>query len=299
MRVWVLARESNFDSYENQRFLSVAKENNIDLSMVSAESFDLIVTKGGKKSVLYKGEGINLPDFLLPRRGSSSTYFTLAVIRHLEKLDIFSINSSQSIETAKDKLATMQMLAAKNIPIPKTLLARFPLNLDMVEKELSFPVILKTVSGSKGKGVLLCENRAQLEDVGDLMEISKDPKVNVILQEFVSTSRGRDIRVIVVGGRPIGAMLRTARDGRIKANVHAGGSVSRLDLNPEIEWLAVESAKTLGLDIAGVDLLFDEGSYKVAEVNSSPGFSGFEQATVINVPQEIFNYLKIRSGGSI
>jgi gamma-F420-2:alpha-L-glutamate ligase len=299
MKIWILAREGNFNSYENMRFKEVAEKSGIDLSFVAPTNFDLIVTKGGSKSILYQGNTMDLPDCLIPRRGSSSTYFTLAVIRHMERLGIPVVNSGQSIEAAKDKLATMQILAAHNIPIPKTMLAKFPLDLANVEREFSLPIILKTVSGSKGKGVFLCENRTQLEDLSDLMEISKDSKVNVILQEFISSSRGRDIRVIVIGGRPIGAMLRTASEGRVKANVHAGGSVSMFPMNREIEKLSVECADLLGLEIAGVDILFDGDSYMVAEVNSSPGFEGFEKATGINVAEKVYGYIAEKLGRTV
>ncbi len=291
MKVWILAKEGNYGSYENKRFMEVAESHGIEATMVAPRNFDLIVTKGGRRSILYNGAVLDLPDCLIPRRGSSSTYFTLAVIRHLENLGIPVLNSSHSTETAKDKLATMQILSANNIPIPKTMLARFPLDTGMVEKEFTFPVIVKTVSGSKGKGVLLCENVAQLEDLAGLMEISKDSNVNVILQEFVSSSRGRDIRVITLGGKPVGAMLRTAKEGRLKANVHSGGSVSKFEMNPELENLAVKCSKLLGLELAGVDVLFDGDDYKVSEVNSSPGFEGFETATGINVAEKIYEHI--------
>ncbi|ADC66301.1 alpha-L-glutamate ligase, RimK family [Ferroglobus placidus DSM 10642] len=295
MRVWILAKEKNFKSYENRRFQEEAEKMGIELQLVAPEEFDIIVTREGR-SLFFNGSPSDLPDCLIPRMGAGTTYFALAVIRHLEKLGVFVLNSSQSIEAAKDKLATLQILAANNIPIPKTMLAKFPLNVDIVEKEFNYPLIVKTVSGSHGKGVFLCENRAQLEDLLGLLEISKDPKVNLIIQEFVSSSKGRDIRVFVVGGRAIGAMLRKAKGEKFKANFSSGGEVSPFNLNPAVEWLAVESAKLLGLDIAGVDVLFNGDSYMVCEVNSSPGFEGFEKATGINVPKVIFDYVRVRLG---
>jgi len=239
---------------------------------------------------------VDLPDILIPRMGANTSYFSLAIIRHMERLGVFMMNSSQSIETAKDKLAAMQVLAANNLPIPKTMLAKFPVNIEVVDKEFSYPLIVKTVSGVAGKGVFLCENRSQFEDLIHLMEISRDSKVNVIIQEFISSSRGKDIRVFVVGGRPIAAMLRIAKDGKFKANYSAGGDVAPFELNPEVEWLAVESARLVNLEIAGVDILFDGNYYKVCEVNSSPGFHGLEKATGLNIPGEIFNYPRIRIG---
>lgn len=296
MRVWILAKKENFNSYENRRFQEEAENMGIDLQLVAPEDFDIIVTKEGKRSILLNGDPIDLPHCLIPRMGAGTTYFALAVIRHFERLGVFVLNSSQSIETAKDKLATLQILATNNIPIPKTMLAKFPLRIDIVEKEFSYPLIVKTVSGSHGKGVFLCENRAKLEDLVGLLEVSKDPKVNLIIQEFVSSSKGKDIRVLVIGGRAIGAMLRIAREGKFKANFSSGGEVAPFDLNPAVEWLAVESARLLGLDIAGVDILFNGDNYMVCEVNSSPGFEGFEKATGINVPKAIFDYIRVRLG---
>jgi len=299
MKAWILAKKENFNSYENRRFHKEAEQMGIELQIVGPEEFDIIVTKEGRKSILHHSSPVDLPDCLIPRMGAGTTYFALAMIRHLERLGLFVLNSSQSIENAKNKLTTLQILATNNVPIPKTMLAKFPLNVDIVEREFTYPLIVKTVSGSYGKGVFLCENRDQMKDLADLIEVSKDPKVNVIIQEFVLFSNGKDIRVFVVGRRHIGAMVRIAREGKLKANFSAGGTVEPFDLNPAVEWLAVESAKLVGLDIAGIDILFDGDSYKVCEVNSSPGFEGFEKATGLNVPQEIYHYIQVRLGGSL
>jgi len=299
MKAWVLAKKENFNSYENRRFHKEAEQMGIELQIVGPEEFDIVVTKEGRKSILRNSSPVDLPDCLIPRMGAGTTYFALAMIRHLQRLGLFVLNSGQSIENAQDKLATLQILATNNIPIPKTMLAKFPLNVDIVEREFTYPLIVKTVSGSYGKGVFFCEHRDQLEDLADLIEVSKDQRVNVIIQEFVLFSNGKDIRVFVVGGRHIGAMVRIAREGKLKTNFSAGGTVASFDLNPAMERLAVESAKLVGLDIAGIDILFDGDSYRVCEVNSSPGFEGFEKATGLNVPQEIYHYIQVRLGGSL
>lgn len=294
MKIWILTKNSK--SYENTRFKEEGEKGGIEVQFLASQDFDIIVTKEGRKSILYKGDYINLPDSFIPRRGASTNYFDLAVIRHLEKMNVFVVNSSQSIEIAKDKLQSLQILSANKIPIPKTILAKLPLNIDFIEKEFSYPLIIKTISGSEGKGVFLCENRNNLEDFINFVEVSKDPKVNIIIQEFIKTSKGKDIRVFVVGGRPIGAIMRVAKEGKIKANFSSGGSVHPFELNPEVDWLAVESSRILGLDITGIDILFDKGNYVVSEVNSSPGFRGFEKATGINIPNEIYHYIRVRLG---
>jgi len=294
-KIWILEKKTDFKSYTSNRFKEVAKKMNIDLKLIAPDDIDLIVTKEDKRSIIYKGNVINLPDFLIPRIGTI-TYYALAIIRQLERFGVFVLNSSQSMEISKDKLSTLQLLSTKNIPVPKTMLARFPFDISMVEKEFSYPIIVKTVVGSRGMGVFCVENRNKLKDLINLLEISKDPKTNLILQEFISTSRGKDIRVIIIGGRAIGAMLRKSSDGSFKANYSSGGLVENYEINPTIEWLAVESAKIVGLDIAGVDILFDKYSYKVCEINSYLGFEGFEKATKINLQEEIFKYIILRLG---
>jgi len=299
MKIWILTKNTNTESYGTRRLVEEARKMQIEIEIVFPESFEIIVTKEGRKSVLLNGQYVTLPDCLIPRMGAGTTYLALAIIRHLEKLGVFVLNSNLSIETAKDKLASLQILSSNNLPIPKTMLAKFPLNIEVLQKEFSFPLVLKTVSGSEGRGVFLCKNKSQMEDMAVFMEQSKDPRVNVILQEFVATSKGKDIRVIVIGGRPIGAMLRSARRGKFKANFSAGGKVASFELNPQLDWLAAESARMIGLDVAGVDVLFDGDSYKICEVNSSPGFQGFERATGHNVAADIINYVRLRLLGTL
>jgi len=296
MHIWLLAKRENFENYENVRFRQVAERMGIRLTLVAPDDCEILATHGGRKSILLCGEEITeFPDCVIPRTGSGTTYFTSAVIRQFEHLGVHVLNGSRSIEIAKDKLATVQTLAMNALPIPNTILAKFPLDLDLIEKQFSYPVLIKKISGSEGKGIVLCENRAQLRDIAELIKTS----ANVIIQECIVDSLGRDVRVFVVGGRVIGSMLRTANEGTFKANYSTGGNVQRFETTPEAEWLALESARLVGLDIAGVDLLFDGGGFRICEVNSAPYFEGFEEATDIDVPQEIFDFIRVRLEGTL
>jgi len=294
---WILYRpfkeRVKQDSYENLRFLEVAKENDIDLRILYPEQLDLIVTKDGENSIFLDGKSVKLPDFVIPRMGSHTTYFSLAVLRHLEELGVHIVNSPQSIEIVKDKLYTQQILATNNLPVPNTMLARFPVNADLVEKHIGFPAVIKTIHGSQGSGVYLSKDKESFRDLMQLIN-STNTNMNIIIQELIRDSFGRDLRVFVIGGRAIGCMERTAGEGTFKANFSQGGKVQSYELTSEIKWLATESAKILGLDVAGIDLLFAGNHYMICEANSAPGFEGFEQATGINVAQEIFDYIKIR-----
>lgn len=299
MQGWIIYRETETDlkpeNYEIQCFLDVAKEQNITLRVIKPEQFDIIVTREDRKSIFVDGSPVPLPDFVLPRMGAGTSYFALSILRHLEKLGVPCINSSLGIETVKDKLFTHQILAEKNLPVPKTMLMKLPVDSELVEKQIGFPVVIKAISGSQGKGVFLAEKKSQLTDLIQLIELT-NPKFNLILQEFVKSSFGRDLRVFVIGGRVIGCMERTAADTGFKANFSAGGKVTRYEVTPEIEWLATEATRILGLDIAGVDLLFDENHFKICEVNSSPGFEGLQSCCNVNIPQEIYHYIRIRFG---
>ena len=301
MKVWILLDKPNekFHQFENQSFVNEAQKLEIDCDMVYASDFEIIVNREDDKSVIYQDQRVALPDVVIPRTGSKTTYFTLAVLRHLERLGVWVLNPAESIEKAKDKLSTFQILASHNIPIPKTILAKYPVDPQIIEKELKYPFVLKKVSGSSGKGVLLVKKHQQLEDILGLVE-EENSKMNLIFQEFISHAVGQDLRVLVIGGRAIGAMKRTGKKGDFKANYSAGGSTELFPLTPEIEWLAVESAKVLNLEIAGVDLLFsDNDSFFICEVNANPGFEGFQSATGINIPQEIFGFVQLKSNISL
>ena len=280
-------------SYASKRIKEVAKETGIRFRIVDPTDCEVIASRDSVGSIYIKQKKIKtLPDCVLARVGSASTYFTATVLRHLEKLGVYTLNNSDSIRIARDKLATIQMLASNNIPIPKTILAKLPLNIDLIKNEIGFPLLIKKVTASLGKGIVLCKKQRELEDIADVLDENQD----FIIQQFIKESSGQDIRVLVVGGKPLDAILRKGKRGSFKANHAQGGTVQPIELTPEMEWLAIESANLLGLEIAGVDLLFEGGSYCVCEVNSVPGFEGFEQVTGIDVPKAIFDYIRVRIG---
>lgn len=299
MKGWIIYRDDATqlrpEAYEIHRLIEEAKKEGIDLEVFKPEQFDLIITREDEKSILVNSEKRELPDFVIPRMGAGTTYFTLAIIRHMEKLGIHIVNSSNSIETVKDKLYSHQILAENNLPVPKTMLVKFPVNINLVDANLGFPVVVKTLSGSQGSGVFLAENKSTLDDLMQLIEATNKSS-NIILQEFIKASKGIDLRVFTLGGRAIACFKRTNKEGGFKANFSAGGEVEQFEITPEIEWLATQTSNILNLDMAGIDLLFDEDHFKICEANSSPGFEGLEKSCGLNIPKDIFHYLRIRLG---
>jgi gamma-F420-2:alpha-L-glutamate ligase len=299
MKGWIIykddATQLKPEAYEIHRLVEEAKKDNIELEVFKPEQFDLIVTQDDEKSILVDSQKRELPNFVIPRMGAGTTYFTLAVLRQMERLGIHIVNSSESIETVKDKLYSQQILAQNNLPVPKTMLVKFPINVELVEQNLGFPVVVKTLSGSQGSGVFLAENRQTFEDLMQLIEAT-NKTANIILQEFIKESKGIDLRVFTLGGRAIACFKRINKSGGFKANFSSGGEVEPYEITPEIEWLATQTSNILNLDMAGIDLLFDKDHFKICEANSSPGFEGLEKSNNMNIPKEIFHYLRIRLG---
>jgi len=290
----MLANRKTKEMYERDRFIEEADKSGFDFNVVYADEIDLLVSRDDRKSIRYQNDIVPLPEVVLARTGSATGHFNLSVLRQFERLNVPTLPNSDAIIASKDKMYANQILAQAGLPIPKTMLTRFPSDSELVEKQVGFPCVVKVVTGSHGAGVYLCENKKQFEDLAELIS-ALDFKNSMIVQEYVQHSEGRDLRVIVVGGRVVGAMLRQSTDGSFKANISRGGQGLPYELTDEIEMISIQVAKVLNLDIAGVDLLFHQDGYRICEANSSPGFRGFEQALGVNIPRKIFEYAKLRS----
>ena len=292
---WILYKNDIEESYETQRLIEEFEKQDLKVRVVHPDDVDIFVDRDDRKSILVSGKARALPGFVIPRTGSGTTYFIKAILRHLERMNVVMINGSDSIDGVKDKLYTQQILGQSNLPVPKTLLVKHPINVDWVEKNIGFPVIIKTLSGSFGAGVFLAENKRQFKDLIKLAEITSK-SYNIIVQEFIKESFGRDIRAFVLNGKVIGCMMRQATDDDFRANITRGGEGIPYQIDEEIEWLGGECARLLGLDIAGVDLLFHNGGYVICEVNSSPGFEGMDSYTKTNIAEQIVHYIRLRLG---
>ena len=293
---WIIHKQELGENFEVERLVEEFKKQSVDIRVVNPQDVDIFVDRDDRKSIIVSGQQRKLPDFVMPRTGSGTTYFIKAIIRHMERLGVVMINGSESIDAVKDKLYSQQILGQSNLPVPKTMLVRHPINLELIEKNLSYPIIVKTLSGSYGAGVFLVEDRKQFRQLMKMAELTK-PSYNIIVQEFIQDSYGKDLRVLVVNGKVVGCMMRQAVDGDFRANLTRGGEAIPYQIDENIEWLGGECARLLHLDIAGVDLLFNNGSYTICEVNSAPGFEGMEKYTNKNIAIEMVNYVVKKIGG--
>lgn len=300
MRGWLLFHNALDDaapeSWEIGRFLEAGRRRGFDLEVVRPRSFDLIVANESDWRAEYDGARLPRPDFIIPRTGSETSYFTLAVLRHFERQGVTLINGSDAVEACADKLQTLQRLSASGLPIPKTILAKFPVDVDLIERELGFPVVVKTLRSTRGAGVMLCRDRSQFDDLAQLLGDS-NPSSDFIFQQYVASSHGRDVRLLVIDGQVVAAMERRATNGGFKSNISLGGVGECISPPGAMVDLAVKATSALGLDIAGIDILFDaDDGYRICEANSSPGFAGLEKACDISVPDLVLDRIERRFG---
>lgn len=297
MRGWLLFDNEVADGIpeapEIRRFIEAGRRRDIKLEALRPREFELIVTtERGWKAEYARGK-LAQPDFIIPRTGSETSYFTLAVIRQFERMGVPLINGADAVEACADKLQQLQLLSAQGMPIPKTILAKFPVDIDVIERELGFPVVVKKLRSTRGAGVVLCQDRDQFNDLASLLG-DAGHQYDFIFQQYIATSHGRDVRLLVIGDRVAAAMERRSPTSNFKSNISLGGVGQCIDPPPEMSKLAVDAAQALKLDIAGIDILFDEKGYRICEANSSPGFVGLEKACPVSVPDLVFDYVATR-----
>ncbi len=297
MRGWLFfnnpVEEHVPEAHEIGRFVEAGHERGVRLDVLRPRDFELIVATESGWRAEYAGGKLPRPDFIIPRTGSETSYFTLAVLRQFERMGVVMINGPEAVESCADKLQTLQLLSASGLPIPRTILAKFPVDVDVIERELGFPVVVKTLRSTRGAGVVLCQDREQFDSLASLLG-DANPSADFIFQKYIRSSHGRDVRLFVIGDKVAAAMERRSRNGGFKSNISLGGVGTPIDPPPEMAELALKAAKALRLDIAGIDILFDENGYRICEANSSPGFEGLEKVCRISVPDKVLDFVAAR-----
>ena len=241
-------------------------------------------------SIHYQGNELKDYDAVIPRIGASITFYGTAVLRQFEMMGTFPVNESVAISRSRDKLRSMQLMSRKGIGLPVTGFAHSPDDIpDLISMVGGAPLVIKLLEGTQGIGVVLAETRKAAESV---IEAFMGLKANIMVQEFIKEAGGADIRCFVVGDRVVAAMKRQAAEGEFRSNLHRGGSASLIKITPDERATAVRAARTMGLNVAGVDILRSNHGPVVMEVNSSPGIQGIEEATGIDVASKIMLFIE-------
>jgi len=244
----------------------------------------------GKPSIHYKGQDIGEIDAIVPRIGSSVTFYGSAIVRQFEVMGVISANPSQAITRSRDKLRCMQILSGAGLGLPITGFARTASDVDdLINMVGGAPLVIKLLEGTQGIGVVLAETKKAASSV---IEAFYGLGNNILIQEYIKEAKGTDIRAFVVDGKVVGAMKRTAKEGEFRSNLHRGGTAEVIKLTRKEKETAIAAARAMGLTVAGVDMLPSSRGPLILEVNSSPGLEGIEQATGKDIAGEIIKYIE-------
>lgn len=238
----------------------------------------------------YKGKVLEGFDAIIPRIGASVTFYGTAVVRQFEAMDVYTVNGSDAIGRARDKLRSMQLLSQQGLGLPTTVCADSPDDTDDLVAILGAPPhVIKLIEGTQGQGVVLAET---ISASISLAEAFREVRAHFLMQEFIREAKGADLRALVVGGKVVATMMRQARDGEFRSNLHRGGTAMKVKLTREERKTAIRAAATMGLGVAGVDLMRSDRGPLVLEVNSSPGLEGIERASGIDVAGAIIEHIE-------
>lgn len=288
MRIAILA--TNPALYSHKRLRDAGEDAGHEIQVVNP-LYCYMNVAASCPQIHYRG-GEPLPHFdaVIPRIGASNTFYGTAVLRHLETMGIYTLNESIAIARSRDKFRALQLLARKGIPMPLTSFAQSPDNTaDLIRMVGGAPLVIKLLEGTQGKGVVLADSH---QSAVSIINAFKEMHANILVQEFIQESCGTDIRCLVIGDKVVAAIKRQAKEGEFRANVHQGGRALKVKLSPQERTIAVAAAKTMGLKVAGVDLLRSNHGPLVLEINSSPGLEGIEKATQINIAGKIIQYIE-------
>lgn len=285
MRVVILSRNKQLHSI--RRLLDEARKAKLQCDVIDPLDCQLMID--GKRSEILAHAPLPRYDVVLPRIGTSITNYGLAVVKHFENLGVPVINGSQAIAESRDKMRCLQVLSKAGVRVPPTVLTRSTRNLRSVLDTIrGIPAILKVIKGTQGRGVMILNTEVSLRSV---LETMLSLEEDVLIQRFIAEGAGRDYRAFVVGDRVVAAMMRMAPKGEFRSNIHRGGEGTLVKLPKRFEKIAIRSARVLGLQVAGVDLMESKAGPVVLEVNSSPGFEGIERVTGLNIAAEIIRQM--------
>ena len=287
---------SNPELYSNKRIMEAGEERGHEMIFLNAEHCYMKLD-AGEPEVRYRGGSIlNDLDAVIPRIKPSMTFYGCALLRQFESKGVFCMNDSSSIAQSRDKLFSSQLLAKNGIQIPITGFAKSPLDTkDLIHMVNDAPLIIKLLESTQGKGVVLAETKKAAESV---INAFKSLQTNILVQEFIKESDGKDIRCFVVDGKVVASMQRQATKGEFRANIHQGGTASMVKITPEEKKMALKAAKVFNLYVAGVDIIRSNRGPLMLEVNSSPGLEGIEGATGKDIADNMIAAVERRVGFS-
>jgi ribosomal protein S6--L-glutamate ligase len=287
MKIALLSRNKNL--YSSNSLIKAAEARGHEIRVLDVLKCYMNITSH-HPSIHFKGESLSGFDAVIPRIGASVTFYGTAVLRQFEMMDVYPLNESVAISRSRDKLRAMQLLSRKGIGLPITGFANKPDDIqDLIKMVGGAPLVIKLLQGTQGIGVVLAETKNAAESV---IESFLGLKASVLVQEYIKEAGGADIRCFVIGDKVVASMKRQGAEGEFRSNIHRGGSASLIKITPEERSTAVRAAKTMGLNVCGVDILRSNHGAVVMEVNSSPGLEGIEKATGKDIAGMVVEFIE-------
>jgi ribosomal protein S6--L-glutamate ligase len=287
MKFAMLAR--NPELYSHQRLVAAARARGHEIDVVDTLKCYMNIASH-RPEVRYRGRALEGYDAVIPRIGASITFYGLAVLRQFEMMGVYPLNESVAIGRSRDKLRCLQLLSRKGIGLPVTAFAHATSQPDdLIDMVGGTPLVIKLLEGTQGIGVVLAETRSSAKS---MIEAFGGVEANILVQEFIKEAGGADIRAFVIGGKVVASMLRQGAPEEFRSNLHRGGKALEVKITPEERSTAVRAAKTMGLNVCGVDMLRSNHGPVVMEVNSTPGLEGIELATGKDIAGMVIDFLE-------
>lgn len=287
MNIAVLSRNPKL--YSTRRLVEAIEQKGHRARVIDHMECDIVMEASGP-SIYYEGKNLTDIDAIIPRIGASVTFYGTAVVRQFEMMGVFSVVSSLALTRSRDKLRSLQILSRSGVGMPKTAFTNSSKKDNKIVKHIgNAPVVIKLLEGTQGLGVVLAETDKAATSV---VEAFESLHTRVILQEFIEEAKGADIRAFIVNGEIVGAMKRQGKEGEFRSNLHRGGQANIIKLSSAEKRSALKAAKSMGLDIAGVDMLQSKKGPMILEVNSSPGLEGIEKATDVDIAGKIVEFIE-------
>ncbi|MDI6733451.1 MAG: RimK family alpha-L-glutamate ligase [Planctomycetota bacterium] len=298
MKILILSRDANY--YSTRRLVEEAHQRRHQVQVADPLQCNIFIQakptlphkeflqNKGLFSISANNQDLSDIDIAIPRTGIIGIDYALLVLHQLELVGKPLLNSASALSITKNKFHCLQILCKAGIPIPDTMMTHNSNEVKATIKKLGgLPVILKLFRGSQGKGVILGENISAIQSIlTAVWAIGYD----ILLQKYLRETKGRDIRILVLSNEVITAMRRIPAKGEFRSNLHQGGSVKKISPTREENALALEATKTLGLNLAGVDIMRTRKGPLVLEINGSPGFEGLEKITGMNIARRIIDF---------
>jgi len=287
LKIAILSRDGTLYSCKRLREAAVRRGHFVDI----IDPFSCYMNiDPAAPSVHYKGRQLPHYHAVIPRIGSAMTFYGTAVLRQFEMLGSYPLNESVAITRARDKLRSLQLLARQGIDLPVTGFAHSPDDTnDLIDRVGGAPLVVKLVEGTQGIGVVLAETRQAAESVIDAF---RGLNAHILVQEYIKEAQGRDIRCLVVGNKVVAAIERQAKPGDFRSNLHRGGVARQVTITDHEREVALKATTTLGLDIAGVDILRAKRGPLVMEVNASPGLEGIEKTSGVDIAKLMIEWIE-------